>query len=971
MKIFTKTKENKNNKKIRKYKIFGITVLKRETSPHRKRWYIGSIKIASFKYSKKHLSIETNNYIKLNIFQKQRNEFSGTDYTRKISELKNKPTFSIIMPVYNADPHWLKVAVESVQNQYYTNWQLIAVDDGSVDRRACAILKDLSSKDNRIIFYESKKNRGISAASNTGLSLSKNKYFLLMDQDDEITPDALYWFADALEKHPDADVIYSDECKINLNGDLFDFYFKPDWSPALLLNHMYTGHLSLYRHDIVEKVGGFRSKYDFSQDYDLILRVSDQTNKIYHIERVLYFWRTLSSSGAAGGKDWARTTNIKALTDWYNRQGLKYTFSNKKYSNYGKVIRKNNPLVSIVIPSDSLKNLTDCINGILSNTSYANIEIVPVTNSKTANDLIDIFGYLNNLNICHYNKIFNFSDKCNDGAKQANGEYVIFYNDDVFPETSDWIDRLLDIIVLKNVGGVSPLLKYENGTIQYAGMMTNVPGLIGTSFHCYNANTTDINYGVFHHNLIRNVSILSGACFLMKRDLFFELGGFDAINTPNGHSDVDISFKILDAGLYNVCTPAARMIHIGNHTWHAKNTVDKADIYVLKRWGKYMAHESYYTQTMKHALYKDFEFDCVVYTPDNIFIPQQKDSKDVLLISHELTRTGAPGVLYEAAKILKKNNFFPVVLSPVDGPLRQEFLDAGITVIIDPGFQHKHWLFERFARNFDLVIANTLATGYAVELLNNSLPPVIWWLHEGSVALNVLKDLIPEKFGKNISVYCVSEYSKNTLKNNINNDLNKLPFGIADFSATKKAHDKINFITVGTIEPRKGQDLLLKAIKKLPEKYKNKSSFTIVGTHHDKNIIQQWQEYKTCCNDINIFDSMNHDDLLSLYNNMDCIITPSRDEPMSITTIEMLIQSKLCIISDACGISHFLTDGKDGFVFESENVDALVDKIKYIIDHYNDMDNIRKNARKVYENNFTTEIFEKNLLAIINKVSPI
>ena len=972
MKLWQKIKFQKNSSLIKKYKLLGITLLRKEKTPTKKRWNILGVKICK-KYCKlpfiqpiQRIFFDKNQeHI---VYNNQRMEFSETQYKEKIAILKNKPKFSVIMPIYNADPKWLEVAVQSLQKQYYENWELYAIDDGSVDRRCCALLQKMAMEDNRIIFYSCKKNGGISAASNIGLSLSKNEYFLLMDQDDEITPDALYWFAQELNDHPDADVIYSDECKINKNGELFDFYYKPDWSPALLLNHMYTSHLSLYRHDIVQKVGGFRSEYDFSQDYDLILRVSDITNNIYHIERVLYFWRALPTSGAAGGKEFSRVTNIAALQDWYKRQGQDYVFNPNSISNYGKTRQIQNPMVSIIIPSDSLDMLISCINNIIQKTSYTNYEIVPVTNSKTAKDLQEKFAYLQNLNVCHYNKIFNFSDKCNEGSKQAQGEYVVFYNDDVCPETSDWIERLLDIIYLKNVGGVSPLLRYEDGGIQYAGMMTNVPGMISTSFLFYNYNEN--NYAIFQHNLIRNVSVLSGACFLMSKDLFMQIGMFDAVNTPNGHSDVDISFKIMEKGLFNVCAPAAKMIHIGRGTWSAKNKADKMDIFLLKRWGKYITKDPYFTSSMKSIFCRDIAWKYNIYSPENLFLPKIKNSKDVLIITHQLSRTGAPVVLLELAKVLIKNDYFPVLLSPEDGPLKQEFLDLGVTVIVDESVRIEKFLFERFARNFDLIIVSTLVCCPAIKQLNNSLPPVLWWIHEGTFGLKFLKSQIPAEIGNNIHIYCGGEYSKRIIQKEIQKDIGVLLYGVEEFPHDKKLyHDGcINFITAASLEERKGQDILINAIKLLPQKYQAKCKFTIIGNILEPKIGELVNNFAQKTDNVTFLKSVPLAELMKIYQKMDVLISPSRDDPMPVVMTEGLMLQKICLCSTNCGTADYIEDGKNGFVFQSENADELAEKIMYIVDNFENLDSVRLSGRKLYEKYFTPEVFEKNILRIMENI---
>ena len=359
------------------------------------------------------------------IWEEQQAELSYEEQVEQIENFSRKPLISVIMPLYNAPVKWLELAIESIQNQSYANWELCLVDDGSKDLRCVHFASEAEKEDLRIRFHRCEKNGGIASASNVALEMASGEYIALIDQDDAIPSDAFFWFVREINLHPNADFLYSDECKTDASEQIHPscFYFKPAWSQFLLLNHMYTGHLTMYRTELVREVGGFRSQFDFSQDYDLALRMGDATKNIYHIERLLYYWRIIPSSAASGGKPFARLTNIAATHDWCKRHGIEATHDSvDSLSNFGQVKHTNNPLVSIVIPTDSLKMLSNCIDSINGPiTSYHNVEIIPVTNSLVAEQIVKDYPYVDNMRIIRYDEAFNFSRKCNEGAKIAEG----------------------------------------------------------------------------------------------------------------------------------------------------------------------------------------------------------------------------------------------------------------------------------------------------------------------------------------------------------------------------------------------------------------------------------------------------------------------------------------------------------------------------------------------------------------------
>lgn len=900
------------------------------------------------------------------ILQQQQKELSRKEMEMQIVEFRLKPMISVIVPLYNPPMEWLPRVIETLQAQVYPYWELCVVDDGSPKPEGREYMNAVSKIEKRIKFAQLERNGGISAASNAALAIAEGEFVALVDQDDEITPDAFFWMIKRINERPDTDFLYSDECKIDTQSKVkyFDFYFKPDWSPRLLMNHMYTGHLSMYRTQIVKDIGGFRSQYDFSQDYDLALRVSDITENIEHVERVLYFWRAISTSAATGAKDFARVGNMHALKDWYNRHNLNVVMQMMPRGNYGRLIIPSWPMVSVIIPTDSEENLNKSIHGLMEKTSYSNIEIIPVTNSKLASIIEKDFAYLEEqLRICSYDKTYNFSDKCNEGAKIARGEILLFYNDDVVPEQNDWLERLVELLVLPKVGSVSPMLMKPDKMIQYAGMIAGTPGLVGTAFNGYPAD--DYIYGVYNHMLLRDVTVLSGACFVIKKSLFTQINGFDAINTPNGHSDVDLSFKIIENGFYNVYTPYARLIHIGNHSWHAKGTKDKADIYCLKRWGKFLSRDNLFTESQKRMFYVDFQYNFKIYSPETII---NADGKDILFVTHELSRTGAPIALKDAVRCSIKRGDFPVVLSYQDGELRQEFLELGVTVIVDESAKEKHWMFERFARNFDTVFINSIAAYHAIELLKDSLPKVYWWLHDGWYALYYCKDKLPKELGKNEAVLYVSKYVEDVMEKNgykYNGQLLRLGVDIQGIPKRNYSNDKLRFLFIGSFEERKGPDILMSAISKLPKDILVRCEFLMIGTPMDSGIYKEMLEFAKKYTNITVSTNKPREYILELYRTSFAVIIPSRDEPLSLVGIESMASTCPVICSNHCGIADFIKNQQNGLVFESESITELTEAIIFAVKNKDRMEEMGKQGRTIYETYFTLKAFEENFANIV------
>ncbi len=889
------------------------------------------------------------------LFEREQSEYA--DLSADAQTLQYQPLVSLILPTYKTPLKWLKKCIESVQNQVYPHWQLCIVDDASHDPALTAYLSKCAKQDHRIICEVLQENGGISKASNRALDLASGEFIALLDHDDELTPDALFWIAARLNQDPDLDYLYSNECKVDEKGRTSFFILKPDWSPEFLLNSMYTGHLSVYRKSRVDELGRFRSEYDFSQDYDLALRVTEITQAIAHVDRVLYLWRSIEGSAAAGGKDFARISNLAALRDAARRRGLSAEVLALPYANRLKLNLPYADKVSIIIPSDNLDHIKSAVDALFAATDYPDYEVLVVTKTALAQELDAMLSAEPRLKFCTYDRPYNFSDKCNVGAGHATGEILVFYNDDVFPIENNWLKNLIEYLYVEGVGGVSPKLLYLDKRIQYAGMYNGVREYDFTA--TVHIPLTDQDYYTHYSDLVSNTGILSGACVALRKPLFDEIGGFDVVNTPARHSDLDLSFKIRERGLRCVYTPYATLWHVGNHSWRNRKQ-DKSVIYCMARWGAYMAHDPYVTENM-HALLR-------LQDPQGFHIeasnrPRFKSNRPcILLVSHELSNTGAPRALYLLARALHQE-YALTLISPITGPLQRLFAIMDIPVVIDHSlFTEQHATAQQFARDFDLVIANTICAAPFVNALYQETL-VLWWIHEGQDMQTYLERNKPYQACLQgcQHVYTVSEYVKARVKPYYP-EIKIIPLGIPDekndaLDIEAPSKNKVVFTLVGALCPRKGQDLLISAIKLLPKSYQHRAEFNLLGGIHGLDFFKALQQAMKTLDCVKHRGPANHAQVIEKLNASDAMICLSRDEPFSIVCIESWMLGKPTIVAKTVGASHYVENGKNGFVVDIENLQGIAEVLKSIIDDPNCLALMAESARNTYLDHFTYEKF--------------
>ncbi|WP_418532319.1 glycosyltransferase family 2 protein, partial [Holdemanella porci] len=444
----------------------------------------------------------------------------------------------------------LKEMIDSVRSQSYSNWQL-CIGDGSTNDSVEKYVKEHYGDDSRIVFKKLEKNYGISGNMNGALELVTGDYVGLFDHDDLLTPDCLYEFIASMQKvHHDC--VYSDEDKLNDKTKKFeDPHFKPDFSIDLLCSHNYITHFFVVNMDIVRKVGGMRSEYDGSQDHDFIFRCVEQANSVCHVPKILYHWRMhpLSTAMDPESKMYCYTSGKKAIESHFKRVGIDATVEMLPRPLYGmyhcKYTVKDHPLVSILIPNYNHKDLLKgCIESLMNVNTYSNIEIVIVENNSTEQEIFDYYKELeetySNVKVIYYEGDFNYSKINNYGVKYTHGEYILFLNNDTKVIETDSIEDMLGVCQREDVGAVGAKLLYEDDTVQHCGVVVGYHGYATAAFSLIDRN--DFGY-MGRPRVSWDVSAVTAACLMTKREIFDEVGGFDE-EFKVACNDVDLCLKI-------------------------------------------------------------------------------------------------------------------------------------------------------------------------------------------------------------------------------------------------------------------------------------------------------------------------------------------------------------------------------------------------------------------------------------------
>lgn len=502
-------------------------------------------------------------------------------FEQRKTKFSYAPKFSVVVPLYHTPAKFLKDLVRSMMYQSYANWELCLVNASPEDVHLTSLLENWAMRDKRIRVIRLEKNLGIAQNTNAGIAASTGEFIAFLDHDDFLEPDALFCYADALNKDKTIDVFYSDEDKTDeYAAHYFYPHFKSDFNIDLLHANNYMCHFLAVRKSLVDTVGGLNEKFDGAQDYDFVLRLTENTKKIYHCPRILYHWRCSNQSTAAnqGNKMYAIHAGKAALNAHYKRIGWNARAQEGAVDGWyqTKFTLKEEPLVSILIPNkDHTDDLDVCLNSFFERADYQNYEFIIIENNSV---LPETFAYYekiekehDNVKVVYWEAGFNYSAINNFGFKFAKGDYIMLLNNDVELITPDIFQSMLGFCMRPEVGIVGAKLLYNDHTVQHAGVLVGAGGLAD---HVFKGIHEDDPGYMGRAISSQDVSAVTAACLLVKRSVYEEVGGLED-EFQVAFNDVDFCLKVRKAGYLIVYDADVKLFHYESKSRGMEDTTER------------------------------------------------------------------------------------------------------------------------------------------------------------------------------------------------------------------------------------------------------------------------------------------------------------------------------------------------------------------------------------------------------------
>lgn len=507
------------------------------------------------------------------------------------------PRLSVVVPVYRPTRWYFDECVRSVLEQSYQDWELCLCDDGSDDPELTEHLTALATRDPRIRSLTGGRNGGISRATNRAAAEASGEFVVFLDHDDVLTPGALAEIAAVVMADADADVIYSDEDKLDELGRRFKPHFKPDWDPDMLLSYPYLGHVMAVRRTLFEEIGGLRPEFDGSQDFDLMLRATERARRIVHIPKVLYHWRVVagSAAGDSEAKPWALQASRRAVEDAVARRNLEATVDDGPFLGAYHVRRRilGAPTVSVIIPfRDQAAMTVTCLDSLERDPGYPIHEVVLVDNGSTEPETMALRRQLvdrPSTRLLDHPGPFNWAAINNEAAATCDSDMLLFLNNDIEAMASGWLAAMVELAQREDTGPVGARLLFPDGTIQHAGV---VLGLSGVAGHLFVSKPSDVPAYFAWDRMVRSWSAVTAACMLVRRSVFEEVGGFDE-RFAVAFNDVDFCIRTGLAGYRSVYTPHAELIHYESVSRGLSGFTKDYTLF-LERWGRMLKDQDPY-----------------------------------------------------------------------------------------------------------------------------------------------------------------------------------------------------------------------------------------------------------------------------------------------------------------------------------------------------------------------------------------
>ena len=678
--------------------------------------------------------------------------------TREAAALaRSGPKISIVVPVYNTPAPFLAELLASVTAQFYPNWELCIADDASTQGHVRKMLADAGKKDPRIKFILRPQNGHISAATNSALDLATGEFVAFLDHDDVLPASALFHVAEAIAARPDAEMIYTDEDKIDEAGRRFDPQFKGDWSPEMALTHNYTHHLTVIRRRIVEQAGRLRLGYEGAQDLDLILRCVElmRDERIVHVPQIGYHWRAHAQSTASKGdqKGYLFDAARRAINDSMQRRGLQATAVLPPLMkdnalclhqlHWDPALLAQNP-VTIVIPTKNRHELLQaCVASLERTVNWRHAKLVIVDDGSTepqALTLLESLAARSDLpcRVIRTGNVaapFNYSRLVNLGTAAADTPLVLHLNNDIEAREPGWLEDMAGWMSVPGVGVVGARLIHPDETLNHAGIWVGPQG--GLAHAVFVGQPKDDFGYLFLPHAARNTSAVTGACLLTRTELYRQLGGLDERDFQVAYNDVDYCLRAARAGYRTVYTPQATLTHLGSAS-RGNAYTEREHLAFVQRYPGY--RDPYISEVVDYAT-SSFKLD----VNDHRYARRPLKLR-VAVVTHNLNLEGAPLFIFEYARYLAEKAGWDVrVFSPVEGPLRKKFEDAGLPVeLLDAGGFIKAETAADFRANLkafaaglrwadiDLIVGNTMVAYWVVSLAQALGKPSALYIHESN-----------------------------------------------------------------------------------------------------------------------------------------------------------------------------------------------------------------------------------------------
>ncbi len=840
-----------------------------------------------------------------------------------ISNFHFKPTFGILVPVYNVEPRWLKEAIESVRAQTYPHWELCLADDCSTNPALIRYLEKLPN-DPRIRLVRRAENGHICRATNSAAEVSTGEFIALLDHDDALAPHALFAMAERLQSHPNADLLYSDEDKIDAAGHRYDPQFKPDWSPELLLSYNYVNHFTVIRRTVFELAGRYRPGFEGSQDHDLLLRVTELTDRVQHVPQVLYHWRALSTSTAAAAsvKTYVHTAGRRAVEEALARRGIRADPFVPPFAEQLNLPvlaldgADDGPSVAILVNGNA-EAAHRAIAALRGNTDYRNYSVHSVT--EAANRAEDL---------------------------------LLFLEAGLEPNDSRWLSRLVVNLSLPGVGAVGAKLLDPDGTVVEAGLVLGQRDGIAPAPAFAGLGSDSIGY-YFYAEVTRNVAAVSSHCLLTRRETYERLG------CSSSHScwDVEYSLRLRDLGLRCVFVAGAELSrsHVANSEGYRPS-----DLLALKRAHGRLADPYHNLNCSEREAWRPLSD-----SPLSLSWEASTPPVRALVAAHNLNNPeGAPRYLSEIVLGLRaRGAIAPIIFSPLGGPGAKAYTNAGIPVDVrETPFSRRFvdglWSPREYESALqvaasvlrehrpEVVIANTLTTFPLVEAASRAGIPAVWIIHE-SYSREHLERLFPpfarqrvmQTFAMAARVIPASHDTAklfehvNTRGNFrvLHNGLDPKPFDDYLRKTPRLPNTKKQFIAVGTVCERKGQHTLVEAAAILASE---RSDFTcrLVGLREGipyADYVRQLVARHELQSIVELIPET--DDVWPLYRSADAFVCTSHLETFSRAVLEAEAFGLPIVSTPVCGVGEQVFWGANALRFEFGDATGLANQLRRLL----------------------------------------